>query len=192
MIETKMRRRSAIKRIFTILTSIFGVSYLAKGCGQETYEEYYPPFFNPETEEERTMTALADTIVPGKDSDPDGSPGAIEAGALIVLYDRYYPAYDYITPISRLLNSSAFTKYGKNYYELELGEREVVLSEVEEGFPPLSLLIKFIKASFYDALINDVGYKYLEYPGPNLGYKDDGFSFGKKMSEEMTDDGSLP
>jgi hypothetical protein len=180
------------RREFIIGTIALLDFFLIRGCGEEG-EEYFPPYFSPETEEEKTIYALCETVVPGRQTDPDGEPGAIEAGAMLVLNDRDYPAKDYISGVAGILNITAISRYKKKFHALEMEEREEVLGIVEDAFYPISLLIRFIKASFFDALVNDVGYRYLNYPGPNLGYIDDkDFGFRKKMSEELTDDGSLP
>lgn len=166
--------------------------FLIRGCGVEE-EVVFPPAFSPDTEEERTMFALCETVVPGKETDPDGAPGAIESGAMLVLYDRNYPVSNYVSGVAGILNITAISRFKRKFYQLGREEREEVLGILEDAFYPISLLIKFIKVSFFGALVNDVGYRYLNYPGPNLGYiEDEDFGFRKKMSEEMTDDGSLP
>ncbi|NIO20957.1 MAG: hypothetical protein GTN76_09505, partial [Candidatus Aenigmarchaeota archaeon] len=54
--------------------------------------------------EKATMEAFADTIIPGPDSDPEGSAGGVEAGALEVLYDPYYGLRPFIGILARNLN----------------------------------------------------------------------------------------
>lgn len=181
-----MKRRDFILK--TILGSL-GI-YALRDCSAERKEagQLFPPTLIPETVDEKTMQALADTVLPGSDSDP----GALEAGALTVLFDKSYPAYQFIPLISYFLNNMSEQTYGKDFYELHVSERSQLLENVEKQVSYVSLLTKFIKGAFYAAFVNDVGYKYMEYPGSNLGYRETDFSFNRPMSNEMTNDGSLP
>ncbi len=185
-----MKRRDFIFK--TILGSLS--IYALRDCSAERKEagQLFPPTLIPETVDEKTMQALADTVLPGSDSDPDGEPGALEAGALIVLFDKSYFAYQFMPLISYFLNNMSEQTYGKDFYELQVGERSQLLENVEKQVSYVSLLTKFIKGAFYAAFVNDVGYKYMEYPGSNLRYREKDFSFNRPMSNEMTNDGSLP
>lgn len=185
-----MKRRDFILK--TILGSLS--IYSLRDCSSERKDvlELFPPALKPETVDEKTMQALADTVLPGSNSDPEGEPGALDAGALTVLFDKSYPAYQFIPLISYFLNTISGQTFGKDFYELELNERTQLLENVEKQVSYVSLLTKFIKGAFYAAFVNDVGYKYMEYSGPNLGYRETDFSFNRQMSNEMTNDGSLP
>jgi len=185
-----MKRREFIIKSIIGTFGIWTISSCAIERGSE--ESLYPPPFEPITEDEKTMFALIDTVLPGRTSDPEGTPGALEAGALIVLFDKSNPSYQFIPVISSLLNTEAENTFKKSFYELDLNKRTDVLGNVENKLPYISLLIKFIKGAFYANLVNDVGYQYMEYPGANLGYRDKDFSFQREMSGEMTVDGSLP
>ncbi len=192
-----MTRREFLKYIgySTLYASLFGALDICSlaGCGSGKFNpQTIPPSFIPATTEEKTMSAFIDTVLPGYASDPEGSPGALEAGALTVLFDRSYPTYAFIPIATALLNNEAQNSYNKAFYELDLNSRTSVLSIVEKQLAYISLLIQFVEGAFYLAFVNDVGYQYMGYPGANLGYVDQGFSFNTQMSQELTNDGNLP
>ncbi|MCL4557595.1 MAG: gluconate 2-dehydrogenase subunit 3 family protein [Deltaproteobacteria bacterium] len=165
------------------------------GCG--TLE--LPPgqnslFMQPQTDDEKTVYAICDTILPGTASDPGGAPGANDVGTLNVIYDKFYPAVQYLPAILMLIDSAVQPTYGggKKFYELSMAQRTDLLARIEGQLGIIDLLYKYIKAPFYVGLLNDKGLQYMGYPGPNLGYMDQDFSFYKPMSKEMTPNGNRP
>ena len=162
------------------------------GCGSPAKKESAPACLAALTHEEKTFSALADTVVPGGKSDPSGAPGAVEACALNLIYDDKMPIVSVASLLVGLLDGAAQDLYQRNFVDLNLEERTQAVQESEKRLPLLGYLLQLIRAAFYDGYISDVGLKYLGYPGPNLGYVDLGFSFGEKMSEELTADGNLP
>ena len=192
-----MTRREFAKYIgyFTLSVSMFEIVdlFTLVGCGTTSFNpQIIPPSFTPGTTDEKTMSALIDTILPGYGSDPAGGPGAIQADALLMVYDKAYPAYQFVQIIVNLLNSIANTTYKSAFYELDLSKRATLLSDLENEVPYMGLLIRYIEGAFYAGFVNDVGYEYLTYPGANLGYVNQGFSFNRQMSQELTNDGNLP
>jgi|GEM_PF-1517679 len=149
-------------------------------------------FMLPLTDDEKTVYAICETILPGSNLDPTGAPGAIDVGTMNVVYDNFYPAAQYIPLAITLVNSLAKSLYGSKFYNLNLDQRTAILENVESETQVIELLYKFIKVPFYVGMISDLGTQYMGYPGPNLGYRDQDFSFYTKMSEEMTPDGNLP
>lgn len=147
----------------------------------------------PETDKQRTVAAIVDTVVPGPESDPAGGPGALEAGALNLIYDRFYPAWDYLDSVVVLVDHTARQEFSATFEELELEQREQVLLEAQELLPFLRHLYRFIRGVFFADLHSGTGSDYLGFPGPNLGYiEHPDFSFRRPMSEELSDDGNLP
>jgi len=161
-------------------------------CGSKEKTESAPACLAALTHNEKTFSALADTIVPGSETDPSGGPGAIESCALNVIYDDKMPIAEVATMLVGLLDGAARDLYQRDFVDLNLEERTQAVLESEKRLPLLSWFLKLIRAAFYVGYLSDVGLKYLGYPGPNLGYVNLGFTFGEKMSEELTADGNLP
>jgi hypothetical protein len=161
------------------------------GCGIQE-EEIEPGCLEALTPEEKTLAALADTVVPGSLSDPTGAPGAIEACALNLIYDDSMPVAEAAPLLVSLLDGISRTHHDQKFVALSLEERTQIVQEAEQSLPLLTWLLKLIRCAFYVGTFSDVGLKYLGYPGPNLGYINQGFTFGEKMSEELTPNGNLP
>lgn len=141
----------------------------------------------------KTMEALTDTTIPGPVSDPEGSVGGVEAGALDVLYDPYYGLSSFLGILCWDLNATSVLWYRKLFKDLNLSQRtEIVL--FKDNNSPMKSIYKeaenLVKLAFYGAIINDVGTEYISFPGPSYGYYD--YSFKEKFAEETTEDGNLP
>lgn len=145
------------------------------------------------TIEKATIEAFADTIIPGPISDPEGSVGGVEAGALEVLYDPYYGLRPFIGILTRNLNRTSLWRYRKPFKDLGLRQRKRTIlfkdyfSLMKPVYEQAELLVKL---AFYGGIINDVGTDYISFPGPSFGYHD--YSFNEKFAEEATEDGNLP
>lgn len=147
----------------------------------------------PQTRDEKLLAAMADTIVPGKESDPEGLPGALESCVLNLVHDEFYPFVQTLPAILLLVNNTADLKYSKDFVDLKLTERTAVLKEAEDKLPLVRLAYRFFRSSFYAAVYNMEGGRYLSWPGPNLGYSDHPeMSFRKPIGKELTRDGNLP
>ena len=145
------------------------------------------------TDDEKTVAAVVDTVVPGPASDPDGYPGALDTCALNLIYDEFYPFVSALPFLLALVNKKAHNKYGVKFIELDLVKRTAVLKESESALPLMRLAYRFIRSAFYAANYNMVGAKHFGWPGPNLGYAEHkDFTFGKAVSKELTKDGNLP
>ena len=146
-----------------------------------------------ETTEEMTVAAIVDTVVPGRQSDPSGAPGAIDSCALNLIYDEFWPFVSAMPLILSLVNNLASDDYSKTFLECDLEERTRVLAQAEDKLPLIRLAYRFIRSAFYAVNYNMVGGSYLNWPGPNLGYKDHPeMSFRQPVSKELTKDGNLP
>ena len=147
----------------------------------------------PLSEEELTVAAIVDTVVPGSDVDPRGAPGAREACALNLIYDEFYPFVVALPAMLLLVNTLAQNTYSKKFLQCSLEQRTKVLTQSENTMPLIRLAYRFIRSAFYATTYNIVGAKYLNWPGPNLGYKTHAeMSFNKPVSKELTKDGNLP
>lgn len=142
----------------------------------------------PGTAAEETLAALVDAVVPGKDTDPDGAPGALDGCALNLLLDEYYPFKQYLSLIVTLVDGASGQEYGKTFLEADYEQRLKVLVDVQEMLPVLRLAYRAIRSAFYGGAYNGLGLEYLGYPGGNLGYRHlKEASFRKPVCKEMTD-----
>lgn len=193
MEDKKIKRRDFIKIAIGTLSlgipfGIFSVN-MPPRCSKEKPES---TCLEPVTYEEKCMEALIDTVVPGKKSDPTGAPGALECCALNIAYDRYFPIAAVAPAILESLNLLSKKKYNNDFPSLNLEQRTDVLATLEGEIPQVTLVLRFIRAAFYVGLYNDVGLKYLGYPGPNVGYIHEDYTFGVPMAKELTETGNLP
>lgn len=146
-----------------------------------------------ETPLEKTLTAVLETVVPGAETDPDQTPGAVEACAMNLLSDGAFPFRENAQLMAGLVDGLATAAHGVPFAQLEPALRETVLLEAQESLPLLRLAYKAIRSAFYGGAYNGVGLDYVGYPGPNLGYRHlPEFSFRKALSKELTDEGWMP
>jgi hypothetical protein len=196
--EKIMERRKFLKEMgkwsMGILLAEAGLKISYAG---EISQEFQSPGFTrtplpdacilPFTDVEKTLAAVIDTVVPGAETDPDKEPGALEACAMNLLFDDYYPFRSYANLIAGLMDTIAQNKYSKNFIDLNLDERVAVLVESEEMLPVLRLAYRAIRSAFYGGAYNGVGLSYVQYPGPNLGFRHiKEASFRKAVCKEMT------
>jgi hypothetical protein len=147
----------------------------------------------PGSAAEKTLLAFVDAVVPGRESDPTGEPGAVEACALNVLFDPALPFAGITGIFVSALDSVAQGSYGRPFAELDLDSRTRALVEAESRLPVLGYAFKFVRAAFYVGLYNHVGPDLLGYPGGNLGYlADPDFSLRRPVGRERTSDGNMP
>jgi hypothetical protein len=189
MSQDRLSRRAFLKRLTIICGSgAAGISALATGSDAAEAVDAENTYL-----QEETLKAFADTIIPGPHSDPEGSPGGVEAGALEVLYDPYYGLKPFIGLLTRNLNRSSLWWCHKLFKDLDLRQRTAIVL-FKDNFSLLKLVYEnaemLVKLSFYGAIINDVGTDYISFPGPALGYFD--YSFKEQYAQPQTEDGNLP
>jgi hypothetical protein len=135
----------------------------------------------------RTLEAFADTIIP-----PEDGPGGAAAGAVRLYADPFYRATVALPAVGVHLNVRALIQQGRPFARLPLEgrtrvvlacERSPLLSQAYEG------LVMLTKLAFYGAIVNDVGHRYIEFPGPNEGYDDPEGAF---EAASDTPDGNFP
>ena len=149
---------------------------------------------DPLTNDEKKVAAIVDTVVPGKDVDPDGVPGARESCALNLIYDEFYPFVQVLPSLLLLVDTLAGQLHdNKKFMECTLKERTQVLQKAEGTLPLIRLAYRFIRSTFYASNYNMVGAAHIKWPGPNLGYTEHpDFTFGEPLARELTKDGNLP
>lgn len=146
-----------------------------------------------ELRENETLVALVETIVPGKRTDPLGNPGAYEADVFRFLEANYFDGQNYARIALVVLNIFSVMRYGKGFKNLDRIKRERLVRFLEIKFPFMVLLSRMIRCPFFCADFNTVGTDFYNWPGPNFGYfKDPTYSYRRKMSPELTEDGRMP
>ncbi len=147
----------------------------------------------PVTDVQRTLVAVLQTVVPGAELDPDGAPGAVDACALNLLVDSFYPFRDAAPIIVGLLDELSRRSFDSVFVDLSAPQRDEILDLAQEQLGLMRLAYRAIRSAFYGGAYNGVGLDYLGYPGPNLGYRHtDACSFGKPMCAERTSAGRMP
>ena len=194
-------RRTFLKKLGTwscgVLLSSVSVKAFADDCG------FSPPIFSrpplpdaclqPVTDLEKVLAAVVDTVVPGVETDPEGAPGGLEACAVNLLLDEYYPFREYAETLAFVMNLLANDEGSSAFVDLNYEKRLKVLIAAIDQLPILRLAYRAIRAAFFGGAYNGVGLSYLNYPGPNLGYRHLAeCSFRKPMCEELTDTGWMP
>jgi len=164
--------RSAALSRRSLLVAAFGTA-LAAGLGLIGP----PPWARPAagaTASDDPVTALleayASTLVPGPADDPEGTAGAVEAGAVEQLRRRVPYV---VPPLVADLTGAALAAHGRPFAALSYPEREALLVEAfaDDRRAPYHLIALAIGAgAFYGDFANRVGGAHLGFPGPSDGY----------------------
>ena len=134
-----------------------------------------------------------DTVVPGPQTDPEGSPGAVEACSLNVLLDSTFPFLQYADLFAGMIDQISNDTHGSPFIALPYQQRIDVLVAAVDKVPLLRLAYRAIRSAFFGGAYNGIGLDYVGYPGPNLGYRSiPEFSFRKAVCQELTADGRMP
>lgn len=142
---------------------------------------------------EKTLLAVLETVVPGKASDPQGDPGAVEGCALDMIMDAGWGFRQYGSIFATVLDKRAITKTGVAFAEATEADRIEILLETQDQLPMLRLAFRAIRSAFFGGAYNGLGLDYVGYPGPNLGYIHlPQCSFRKPVCKEMTTTGWMP
>jgi hypothetical protein len=147
----------------------------------------------PTTEVEKTLALVVDTVVPGPSIDPERAPGGLEACAVNLLLDDFYPFRPVAQQMAGFVELMSSGTYGKSFTDLTYDQRIEVLIRAQEQVPILRLAFRAIRSAFFGGAYNSVGLDYLGYPGPNLGYSQfEECSFRRPLCREMTETGWMP
>lgn len=182
----------------------------------ERFLETVSPALAATTLSDATLQAVADTLIPGckvahtdlgNEIDPkaiagaDSEPGAVQADALLLFHDARI-GFDALEPafLSELETRSLL--HGGQFLDLPFPSRVAVVLDglapsnptvlVWEAAAAVAFAAFLIAATQQNATIDTAcGLQVIGHPGtaPN-GYAD--YSYGKKLSRELTANGSLP
>lgn len=144
------------------------------------------------TDEEKAIEAFCEVVIPGKATDPKGTPGAVEACAVPLFFDEELPAASLVSLIVLMLDSSAraVNKEKKKFVDLADDEKIKAVEKGEETLPEFSFAIQLVRLAYYSS---EVAAYQLGYPGANDGYiNHPHFTFGAAVSKELTPNGNLP
>jgi hypothetical protein len=118
------------------------------------------------------LAAYVSTLVPGPVDDPEGTAGAVEAGAVQQL-QVHVP---YVIPLLVAdVEAAALAEHGQPFTALGYADREALLvaAFADAARAPYHLVALAIGAgSFYADFVNRVGGTHLGFPGPSNGYLD--------------------
>ncbi|MEO8701238.1 MAG: gluconate 2-dehydrogenase subunit 3 family protein [Kofleriaceae bacterium] len=122
-----------------------------------------------------TISAIADTFLPGD----DGTPGAHEANALATIADPAYGLQPYLQELVADLDQWCLVSKHLGFLGLAARDRELVL-EQRMGLhgklitslykPAYEGLLALAKLAFFGGLANQLGPAYLAFPGSSRGY----------------------
>ncbi len=146
-----------------------------------------------------TMTAYADTIVPGPAGGADSVPGAVEAGVVPEIYRSFYGLADTFAALHADLQAATVRVLGRPaQFDLDLAyaDRErVVRDRITEppagganplalGYQAVAILVYLV---YYGAAASDVGPRVIGFPTSSDGYPE--HSYGVRF-RGMTHDGN--
>jgi hypothetical protein len=116
------------------------------------------------------LAAYLSTLVPGPGDDPEGTPGAVEAGAVEQLRSQA----PYVIPLVVAdVTAAALASHGRDFASLAYPEREALLVDAfaDGSRSPYHLIAMAVGAgTFYGDFRNRVGGTHLGFPGPSDGY----------------------
>ena len=149
-----------------------------------------------------TMSAFADTIVPGPAGGADSHPGALEAGVLEEMYDPFYGvrnAFPLLHDDLQLRTPVVLGKPASFALELAYPDRERVVAECIEatgagGDNLLNLLYigtgTLVYLGYYGTAQSELGPRYIGFPPRSDGYSPD--HSHRVRFRGMTKDGNPP
>jgi hypothetical protein len=177
-----MNRRSWLKLGATTAASLGTLGNPVRALAMGKPKPQPGPGTAPNHFDTPTFQAFVETIIPGTRIDPTGAPGALEAEttAFLIAMEQsgIFPiSLSFVQfALSAVLDLGAFFTHLRGFSQLSLEERTKLVAGLE-WFPGMPFLLRLIRAPFYTATMNRVGWDYLGYPGPNSGYAD--FSFNE-------------
>jgi hypothetical protein len=164
---------------------VFGASALATAVGwmREASEAIGQVGLSPDDPAVRaTMTAYADTIVPGPAGGADAEAGAVEAGAVEELYEPFYGAagtYPFLHQDIQLATARVLGRPARFDLDLSYADRErVVLDRIVatgDGGDNTAYLIYqgaavIVYVAYYGTARSELGPQYIKFPPESNGY----------------------
>lgn len=172
---------------FSIFSMVIG-SIWSLRCGRKVSEKILL-CVKPKTRVQKVMEAFLETVIPGKESDPEKVSRAKEGCLINLLYDPFFSRW--LFPLAEALvndlDAISIRYYGKSFDEIPFEERTklVLIKEDSIYFPAIALSL----IAFYSGWYNVTGPELIGFL-PNCGQEDT--SYGVKLGKEMTEDGNLP
>ena len=129
-----------------------------------------------------TMSAFADTIVPGPAGGGDPDPGAVEAGVLDEMYEPFYGVRDAFPLLhddlqlvtARVLGRPATFALSLPYPDRERVVLEAITASGEGGSNPFYVLYTgtatLVYLSYYGTARSELGPRYIGFPPESDGY----------------------
>lgn len=187
------------RREFIQLAAVAALAFATTGCSEDTSSAAATPPTPaalplggaPDTPTGRAVAAFVDIVIPSRDRDPTGAPGAIDVDAAALFFDPELPAAQFVGALALILNAEAgLRKDGAEFADLTVEEREAVLTKFLADDGPVEFAVQLAKLAYF---ASEGAAAHLGYPGPNAGYiGDPDFSFQRAMSKEITTDGNIP
>jgi hypothetical protein len=116
------------------------------------------------------LAAYVSTLVPGPGDDPEGTPGAVDAGAI----EQLQAQAPYVIPLVVAdVSAAALAAHGRAFAALPYPDREALLVDAfaDGSRAPYHLIAMAVGAgTFYGDFRNRVGGTHLGFPGPSDGY----------------------
>jgi hypothetical protein len=141
----------------------------------------------------QTLAAFADTIIPGPEHDPDGTPGAVQARAVELFHDPYYGVDKLLPGFVAELDRLALERYQSTFVALTFAKRTDVVLGMQNSpvVEPLLLLVMVLIPSlaFYAGPLSDVGIAYIQWGGPAHEYKN--VTYGRPLARTRTRNGNM-
>jgi hypothetical protein len=199
-LEIVTPRRRVGRRQFLRAAQAFAgaAAWTLSGCGRDISSDGPPDTQGglpglggaPDTAHGWTIAAFCDTVVPGAYRDPEGTPGAIDVGAVGPFFDDALPAAPFVPLLATLLDAYARDVAGGTFLEASPEERDEALAKLLDEVDLVEFAVQLAKLAYY---VSEPAEHVLGFPGPNPGYVDDpDFSFGVPLATEITGDGNLP
>jgi len=113
---------------------------------------------------ENALLALCEAVLPVETTDDLEIPGAMSAGAHLVLEDKRLEIWTKVPREIQRLNASCFFRYGRTFEKLPPEKREQALDKIAHTRAAIHQMIMLIKESYYSAAISPIGQNALGYP----------------------------
>jgi hypothetical protein len=180
-IERALTRRGFVVAAGALSLTLAGALEGARRAAEALAALPQPALLPDDPAVRATMTALADTIVPGPAGGADSAPGAVEAGCVEELYDPFYtlsPVFpvihdDLLTATPRILGRPAVFDLTLPYADRE----RVVLDRITapgNGGNSVALLYQgagiVTYIAYYGTARSDLGVRYIGFPPHSAGY----------------------
>lgn len=116
---------------------------------------------------EDALIAFCETVIPGQMTDEDESPGALSAGAHLMLANENLEICSLARSEIHCLNTAAFFRYGRKMEALNQEKREMLLERQLKTRPDLYRMVLAVKDAYYSAAMSPIGQSTIGFPFKN-------------------------